>query len=75
LRGQIAGLADDARRVLVIAHNPGMEELLESLVGVYTPLTTAALAHVELPIVTWNELDEKTRGRLLNLWQPRELES
>jgi phosphohistidine phosphatase len=71
----LAAMADDPARVLVIAHNPGLEELLESLVGVYTPLTTAALAQVELSIRRWQDLDAKTRGRLIQLWQPRELES
>jgi phosphohistidine phosphatase len=75
LRQVLSRLTDDPGCVLVIAHNPGMEELLEALVGVYTPLSTAALAHVELPINGWQQIDQQTRGRLVNLWQPRELES
>jgi phosphohistidine phosphatase len=71
----ISAATDDPDRVLLIAHNPGLEELLEALVGVYTPLTTAALAQIELPVRRWQELGEKTRGRLIKLWQPRELES
>jgi phosphohistidine phosphatase len=71
----ISAAADDPQRVLLIAHNPGLEELVESLVGVYMPLTTAALAQIELPIRRWTEVDAKTRGRLIKFWQPRELES
>jgi phosphohistidine phosphatase SixA len=71
----LATLADETTPVLLIAHNPGLEELLESLVGVYTPLTTAALAQIELSVRRWQDLDEKTRGRLIKIWQPRELES
>jgi phosphohistidine phosphatase len=75
LRETLAGLPGEPPAVLLIAHNPGLEELLEELIEVYTPLTTAALAQIELTIHHWSELDEKTRGRLINLWQPRELES
>ena len=75
LRQILARMPDAQQSVLLIAHNPGMEELLESLIGVYTPLTTAALAQVELPIRHWRDLSDNTRGRLVNLWQPRELES
>jgi phosphohistidine phosphatase len=75
LREVLASLADEPATVLLIAHNPGLEELLESLIGVYTPLTTAALARIELSINSWHDLDDKGRGRLVHLWQPRELES
>jgi len=74
LREFLARLDDGTGRVLVIAHNPGLEELLEPLVGVYTPLSTAALAHVELNLASWNEFNGDTRGNLIKVWQPRELE-
>jgi phosphohistidine phosphatase len=74
LREFLRGLDDAVQRLLLIAHNPGMEELLETLVGTYTPLTTAALAHVQLPLDLWRELTDPTHGKLVQLWQPRELE-
>lgn len=64
---------DDVQRLLVVGHNPGLEELLGEIVGVYTPLTTGALAHLELDIDHWSEFSEQTPGRLIRLWQPREL--
>ena len=75
LRQALASLADNPATVLLIAHNPGLEELLEALIGEYTPLTTAALAKIEIPVRNWHDLNEKTRGNLIQLWQPRELES
>ncbi|HEX5104326.1 MAG TPA: histidine phosphatase family protein [Pirellulaceae bacterium] len=75
LRESLAGVSEQPASILLIAHNPGMEELLESLTGLYTPLTTAALAQVEMPIDHWRDLTDQTRGRLIRLWQPRELES
>jgi len=74
LRAFLASLDNSISRVLLIAHNPGMEELLEPLVGAYTPLSTAALAHVELSIDSWCDLAADSRGELIKLWQPRELE-
>jgi phosphohistidine phosphatase len=74
LRNIVAGISDDIGRLLLIGHNPGLEELLEPLAGVYTPLTAAALAHLELPIERWSELSTDLRGKLVHLWQPRELE-
>lgn len=73
LRRVLAGLGDELSCVLVIAHNPGLEELLEGLTGDYTPLTTAALARLDLPVEHWRNLND-TRGVLVNNWQPRELE-
>jgi phosphohistidine phosphatase len=74
LRDWVAMLPDHVNRVVIIGHNPGMEAFLETLVGVYTPLSTAALAHVEVPIDAWSRFNGETRGNLLRIWQPRELE-
>jgi phosphohistidine phosphatase len=65
-------LPDDANRVLVVGHNPDLEELLTLLTDVTQHLTTASLAQVDLPITSWQELSEATDGRLQNLWSPRE---
>jgi hypothetical protein len=35
-------------------------------------MATAALAVINLPITTWEELTEATDGSLQNLWVPRE---
>jgi phosphohistidine phosphatase len=65
-------LPDDAKRVLVVGHNPDVEELLTLLTEANEHLTTAALAVVDLPISSWEELNEATDGRLKNLWTPRQ---
>ena len=63
-------LPDDASRVLVVGHNPDLEELLTLLTDVTEHLATATLAQVDLPITSWQELSEATDGRLQNLWAP-----
>jgi phosphohistidine phosphatase len=68
----IQSLQDTVNRVLVVGHNPVMDELLTLLTDVAQHMTTAALAQIDLPISSWQELNEATDGRLQNLWTPRE---
>ena len=70
----IQSLPESAERVLLIGHNPGLEELLETVTGAYRPLTTAALAWVEFPVSSWREINRDSRAELKHHWQPRELE-
>lgn len=60
-------------RVLVVGHNPGLEELLEKLTGKAEALPTAAVAQVALPVQAWLELTLETGGQLVSLWRPKDL--
>jgi phosphohistidine phosphatase len=66
----------EARRVLVVGHNPGMGELASRLTGqVETdPLPTAGLVQIRLEIDHWKEFRLSSLGRLVNVWRPKELE-
>src|SRR3954471_1765414 len=68
LREFLGRLPNEVNSVLLVGHNPGLEELLEPLVGAYTPLSTAALAKVELTLDSWRDLSRDTRGHLANVW-------
>jgi len=66
--------------VMVIGHNPAMQELALSLASqgerlsdLGEKLPTAALAQIDLPDVPWSELAEAT-GELTRFVTPRELE-
>ncbi len=61
-------------RVMVVGHNPGMEELVELLSGQLIHFTTANIAHIRLSIDNWASFTEETNGTLLNLWRPKEIE-
>lgn len=69
----IAAVAGDlgggATRLLVVGHNPGLEELVARLTGAAEILPTAALAQVRLPIDAWSGLSTSTRGALVGLWR------
>ena len=59
--------------VMIVGHNPGLEELVAQLTGEPQDLPTAALAQIRLPIDRWRDLKVSTRGTLLGLWRPNEL--
>jgi phosphohistidine phosphatase len=64
---------ENAETVMIIGHNPGLEELVERLTGERQDLPTAALAHIVLEIAHWRDLTLSTRGTLLGHWRPKEL--
>jgi phosphohistidine phosphatase len=57
--------------VLVVGHNPGLEELVEQLTGEHHDLPTAALVHITLAIDDWSEVSAGT-GSIVDAWRPRE---
>ena len=66
--------AQDAQCVLVVAHNPGLEDLVESLAGHAEAFPTAALAAFSLEIDDWRDLALMSPNRLEGLWRPRDLD-
>ena len=69
---------DAPPRVMLVGHNPGLEELVEFLSGSPIPLPnggkafpTAALAYLEMPS-DWSRLRHRA-GRLVELIRPRAL--
>jgi len=57
-------------RVLVVGHNPGLEELVLLLTGTSLALPTGALVQVEFEIDTWSELPNNGIGKLVAHWEP-----
>jgi phosphohistidine phosphatase len=60
--------------VLLIGHNPGFEELAESLTGQYIRLPTAALAVIDLSVDRWSDARPRS-GKLRALVTPKELKN
>jgi phosphohistidine phosphatase len=69
----LSELPETCARPLIVAHNPGAEIFLERLCGAYETLPTAAIAHIELPISAWPDLEMETQGKLRHCWCPKEL--
>ena len=59
--------------VMLVGHNPHSEQLLEILTGKVVTMPTCTVACVRLPIPSWKKLSPQTKGKLLNLWRPKEL--
>ena len=64
---------ENPETVMIVGHNPGLEELVEHLTGERQDLPTAALAQIDLPIDQWRDLTPSTRGTLVGLWRPEQL--
>ncbi|NOH12690.1 MAG: histidine phosphatase family protein [Chloroflexi bacterium] len=67
-------LPDEVERAMLVGHNPGMEYAVLYFTGEDERYPTATVAHIQLPIDSWAELDEETEGKLLGLWRPKELD-
>ncbi len=72
--GVVRRIDVDMQRLLVVGHNPGLEQLVARLTGVTKPLPTAALVQIRLPIKRWKDLRLSTGGQLVSAWQPRTLD-
>jgi phosphohistidine phosphatase len=60
--------------VMVVGHNPGVDELVSELTGEDEHLSTAAIARLELSLERWSDVSAETEARLETVWRPRELE-
>ena len=71
--GVIHALSDEYVRVLIVGHNPGLEELVELLTGEIHLMPTCSLAHVKFRVDKWSEIDNKIKGQVAEIWRPRDL--
>jgi phosphohistidine phosphatase len=66
-------LSDEYVRVLIIGHNPGLQELVEMLTGEIHLMPTCSLAHVKFRVDKWSDIDNKIKGKVAGIWRPRDL--
>ncbi|MHC4809352.1 MAG: SixA phosphatase family protein [Planctomycetota bacterium] len=72
--GTGAGVAaGDPERVLLIGHNPGMEQLASRLAGRFVRFPTATIAACELTATGWDDLDAGGGVRGVRVFRPKEL--
>ena len=60
-------------RVMLVAHNPGMEDLQEILSGSYEPFPTAAIAAFRLELDDFADISADVAAERIGLWRPKEL--
>jgi phosphohistidine phosphatase len=68
----ITQIDEAAETVLIVGHNPGLQELLKALTGEEHEFPTAALAQVSLKLDKWSAIQQKS-GRLKLIITPRGL--
>lgn len=63
--------AGDAQEVLLIGHNPGLEDLAARLTGEKNlELPTCGFVRIDLPIDDWSRLTRDVRGTLVEFREP-----
>ncbi len=72
LRTVATRAAKEHQRVMIVGHNPTLEDLVEQLTGEDVRLTTGNLARIDLDIDSWRQLPG-ARGELRFVLRPREL--
>ena len=60
-------------RVLLVGHNPGVEDLIQELCGVWERMPTAAVAVLELAIESWASLPSPPAATLAAHVRPKDL--
>ena len=71
--GRIAEVADGVRCLLVVGHNPGMEELVSDLALQREHMPTAAIARFTFELDAWAHVAQ-TRPRFEQVWRPKEID-
>ena len=67
-------LPTDVNTVMVVGHNPGIEDFVEVVGGQWTKMPTAALVHIELPLEDWQDMNTGVQGTIKQVWLPKKLQ-
>lgn len=65
----LRGCPDDEATVLLVGHNPGIEDLLTQLAGAEKSMKTAAIAHIRFPVLHWSDISPAAAA-LIEEWHP-----
>lgn len=68
----VSQIEDDRSMVLLVGHNPGMEELLQLLTGGTEHMATGTLAKIDFKAASWGKVLEE-KGSLDWIVKPKEL--
>jgi len=68
----VSQIEDDRSMVLLVGHNPGMEELLQLLTGGTEHMATGTLAKIDFKAASWSKVLEE-KGSLDWIVKPKEL--
>lgn len=66
-------LDSDIEKVMIVAHNPGLEAYLQIIDGEIEAMPTAALGYLVLSLDDWSEISFETMGDMVGYWTPKTL--
>ena len=69
----LSGVDDGIESILMIGHNPGLEDLIRNLTGEIYSFPTAGLAKISLAVESWENIVSSC-GKLEMLIKPKEIE-
>lgn len=72
LTGVLAQHGGEAKQVMLVGHNPGLEELVTRLSGEHVTLPTAGLAECALDVERWSDVSLGSHAELVRLSYPRD---
>lgn len=68
----LKALPDLLERVMIVAHNPGLEALMQIIDGKIDALPTASMAYLVLSLDRWADISFDSAGELIGFWKPSE---
>lgn len=72
LLDRVASAPDTCKCLLIVGHNPGMEDLVSDLAHMRQVMPTAAIARFDFAIEHWSDVAAST-GKLVIVWRPKEI--
>lgn len=69
----IHDINNEYKTVLLVGHNPTIEEVLERIIGERYIMKTCSLAYIDLSIDSWKQFDYGIQCKLIDLIHVREL--
>jgi len=66
-------IADKNKTILLVGHNPAIEEVIERITAEKRIMKTCSLAHIDLSIDSWKNFHYRKKYKLIDLINVREL--
>jgi phosphohistidine phosphatase len=67
LSAVVSEVEGGAQMILLVGHNPGLQELLARLTGEHAPMLPATLARIDLDIDEWGQAHTTPAARLVSI--------
>ncbi|MFU8826377.1 MAG: SixA phosphatase family protein [Brevefilum sp.] len=71
----LSTLDSDIEKVMIVAHNPGLEAYLQIIDGEIEAMPTGALGYLKLSLEDWRDISFETMGEMVGFWKPKSMES